>query len=280
MTIAMNASVRENEIRIVIQPLSAPGFPPGELSAPVFKKIFDSFLAALVAADHEIHPRQTSSEFFLSHLSMAPSEFGFLEKQRGYRPGRISAIEFMKRCSIRVNRSDYKLLLRYQRLLRAFHRVVKALDPAYLVVVHYHDTELPMDDFFCSQLGRVGEPGSTAAPVGAWFAGVVLTSLQGRLEAIDYGGPVWRGRLALSGSNVQVECVFEKASGEDAFNQFGNKSVCISGRAIFTGDSQLPERVEVLKIEQTPQEGDVIDVNSALIRFGAKDWGDDVEQIL
>ena len=135
-----------------------------------------------------------------------------------------------------------------------------------------------MDDFFCSQLGRVGRPGSPALPVDTWFAGAVLTSFQGRLEAIDYRGPVWKGRPALAGSNVQVECVFEKSSGEDAINQFGNKWVCISGRAIYTGDSQLPERVEVLRIDQAPQAGDVTDLKDSLTGSEARDWGGELER--
>jgi hypothetical protein len=274
----MGPSILENEIRIMIRPVSAPGSQPELLPAPMFKKLIDSFLAALVAADHEIHPKQGSSDFLLSHLSLAPCEFGFVEKQRGYRPGRTSAVEFFKRCSIRVNRSDYNILLRYQRLLRAFHRIVKALDPGYVVVVQYHDTEFPMDDFFCSQLGHVGEPGSTAPPVEAWFAGAVLTSFQGRLESIDYGGPVWKGRLALAGSNVQVECVFEKSSGEDAINQFGNKLVRVSGRAIYTGDSQLPERLVVSRIEPFPQAGDVMDLGKSPAMSEAKDRGGELEQ--
>ena len=67
-----------------------------------------------------------------------------------------------------------------------------------------------------------------------WFAGVVILSFDGRLEAIDYRGAAWTGRLTLAGGETQIECVFDKGIGEDALNPFGNKDVSVTGRAIFT----------------------------------------------
>ncbi len=279
MAASMSGVVGENEIRVSIRPVSVPGIQSELLPALLFKKIFDGFLVCLVAADSEIHPRQASSEFLLSDLALDSYEFGFLEKQRAFRTGRLSAIEFFRRCSIRVYRSDYQILLRYQRLLRAFHRLVKALDPRYLVLVQYRGMELPMDEFFCSQLGRVGETEFTTPTPSAWFNGSVITSFQGQLEAIDYHGLVWKGRLRLSGSDLQIECVFEKSGGEDTLNQFGNKFVNISGRAIFTGDSQLPERIEVLNIERTPRTSGKSGFGSSLMGSCVMDWGDPLDQV-
>ncbi len=275
----MSKPVGSSEIRVVIRPIVAPGFEAGPIPAQTFKKIFDAFLAALIAADREIHPKQASSEFFLSHLAIGSYEFGFMEKQRAFRPGRLSAIELFKRCSVRVYRSDYQILLRYQRLMRAFHRIVKALDRSHVVLVQYHDAELPMDGFFCSQVDRVGEEAAPPRRADTWFAGAAITSFEGRLETIDYRGPVWRGRLALLGVNAQIECVFDKSQGEDAFNLFGNKTVCISGRAIYTGDSQLPERVEVLRIEESPRATDAADLRGSLAPSSDRDWDDEFDHI-
>ena len=95
----------------------------------------------------------------------------------------------------------------------------------------------------------------------------------GRLEAIDYRGALWRGRLALAGGETRIDCLFDKAMGEDALNPFGNKDVCVTGRAIFTGDSQLPERVEVMTIEELPRATSAIDVRGALAPGGVRRLG-------
>ena len=47
-------------------------------------------------------------------------------------------------------------------------------------------------------------------------------------------------------------------------NPFGNKNVCVTGRAIYTGDSQLPERIEVLTIEERAHVNAAIDIRGSL----------------
>ena len=259
-----------SEIRVVIRPSEAPGFEPELIPAQLFKRIFDAFLAALVAADRELHAKPVSSQFFVSHLACGSCEFGIIEKQKSAGASGGSAIEFVRRCASRVYRGDYQILLRHPRLMRAFDRIVKAIDPAYDVLVRYHDTELPLDTFFCRQVDRVGRLDTTSR-TDVQFAGTAITSFEGRLEAIDYRGPVWKGRLTLSGGDTQLECVLEKSRGEDALNPFGNKTVCVTGRAIYTGDSQLPERLEVLTIEETARATTAIGIQGSLAPASARD---------
>ena len=46
----MSSPIGSSEIRVVIRPLQAPGFEPELIPAQLFKRIFDAFLAALIAA--------------------------------------------------------------------------------------------------------------------------------------------------------------------------------------------------------------------------------------
>jgi hypothetical protein len=91
-----------------------------------------------------------------------------------------------------------------------------------------------------------------------------MMSFEGRLDQIDYRGAVWTGDLMLPAGTTHIECVFDKSQGEDALNPFGNKNVCITGRAIYTGDSQLPERIEVLDIEERAHVSSAIDIRGSL----------------
>ncbi len=92
------------------------------------------------------------------------------------------------------------------------------------------------------------------------------------MSSIDYQGPVWKGRLTLSGGETRIECVFDKCRGEDVLNPFGNKTVCVTGRAIYTGDSQLPERLEVLTIEDKATAAAAISIEGSLAPASAGDW--------
>jgi hypothetical protein len=251
----MSNPVASNEIHVVIRPIKPPGFEPEQIPAQLFKKIYDSFLAAFLAADREIHMKSVASTFFVSYLSMGSCQFGIVEKQKAFGRDGGSAIDLFTQCARQIHRSDYPMLTRYPRLARAFRRIAKALDPSIIVVVQHCGAELSMDDFFCRQLDRVGSTRETIAAGDCWFAGAAMTAFEGRLSQIDYRGVVWSGRLLLNGGEAEIECVFDKSKGEDAFNAFGNKAVSVAGRAIFTGDSPLPERIEVMRIEARAESG-------------------------
>jgi hypothetical protein len=227
----------------------------------VFKKLFDALYAALIAADREVHPKSAASAFLISHLTIAPCEFGLLEMVMTGGPG---AVSLFRRCAARVYRSDYQILLQHRRLMRPFQRIAAALDQGFVVLVRYHDTELPLDEFFRRQVGRVGLANEAPPMTDTWFAGHVVSSFDGRLETIDYRGAVWTGRLILTGGETQIECVFDKSIGEDALNPFGNKDVSVTGRAIFTGDSPLPERVEVISVEERQRATAAMPIRGAL----------------
>ncbi len=275
----MSSAIGSSEMRVVIRPLVAPGFEPELIPAQLFKRIFDAFLAALVAADREVHAKPVSSQFFVSHLGFGSCEFGIIEKQKSTAASGGSAIEFLRRSAGRVYRSDYQVLLQRPRLMRAFDRIVKAIDPAYVVLVQYNDMELPLDAFFCRQVDRVGRLGEPASQSDVWFAGAAVGSFEGRLEAIDYRGPVWKGRLTLSGGETRIECVFDRSRGEDALNPFGNKTVCVTGRAIYTGDSQLPERLEVLTIEEKNRVSAAIGIQGSLAPVLRGDWDGELDYL-
>src|SRR5271169_736347 len=259
----MASPIRSNEIRVVIRPVEARDYDLGPIPAELFKKAFDAFLTALQVTDRELQPKARSSEFLISQLALNPYEFGILEKRRPHGQNIPSAIEFFRRCAEGIYRSDYQTVVRHPRLTRAFVRIVKALDPRFHVLARFNDTELPIDDFFARQVDRVGlrDEGSQTDN---WFLGSAMMSFEGRLDQIDYRGAVWTGDLMLPAGTTHIECVFDKSQGEDALNPFGNKNVCITGRAIYTGDSQLPERIEVLSIEERAHVTGAVDIRRSL----------------
>jgi hypothetical protein len=220
-------------------------------------------LTALQVTDRELQPKARSSEFLISQLALNPYEFGIFEKRKGFGQNTSSAIEFFRRCAEGIYRSDYQTVVRHPRVTRAFIRIVKALDPSFHVLAQFNDSELPIDDFFRRQVDRVGAKDDDVR-TDNWFLGSAIMSFEGRLDEIDYRGAVWKGDLRLPAGTTHIECVLDKSQGEDALNPFGNKNVCVTGRAIYTGDSQLPERIEVLTIEVRAHVNAAIDIRGSL----------------
>jgi hypothetical protein len=272
---AMGSPIGPNEIRVVIRPVEARDYDLGPIPAELFKRTFDAFLTALQVTDRELQPKARASEFLISQLALNPYEFGILEKRRSFAQASPSAMEFFRRCAEGVYRSDYQTVVRHPRLTRAFIRIVKALNPSFHVLAQFNDTELPVDDFFGRQVDRVGGKDDPGAQADNWFLGSAMMSFEGRLDEIDYRGAVWTGDLMLPAGTTHIECVFDKSQGEDALNPFGNKNVCITGRAIYTGDSQLPERIEVISIEERAHVNAAIDIRGSLrlMRFSEGDGG-------
>jgi hypothetical protein len=260
----MNSPIGPNEIRVVIRPVEARDYDLGPIPAELFKKTFDAFLTALQVTDRELQPKARSSEFIISQLALNPYEFGILEKRKARGQTGPSAIEFFRRCAEGIYRSDYQAVVRHPRVTRAFIRIVKALNPSFHVLAQFSDAELPVDDFFRRQVDRVGGKDDGMTRTDNWFLGSAIMSFEGRLDEIDYRGAVWTGDLMLPAGTTHVECVFDKSQGEDGLNPFGNKNVCVTGRAIYTGDSQLPERIEVLSIEERAHVNAAIDIRGSL----------------
>ena len=275
----MVSPIRTNEIRVVVRPVEARDYDLGPIPAELFKKTFDAILTALQVTDRELQPKAKSSEFFISQLALNPYEFGILEKRRSFGQNSPTAIEYFRRCAEGIYRSDYQTVVRHPRLTRAFIRIVKALDPEFHVLAQFADTELPVDDFFARQVDRVGIKEAPGLQADNWFLGSAMMSFEGRLDEIDYRGAVWTGDLMLPAGTTHIECVFDKSQGEDALNPFGNKNVCITGRAIYTGDSQLPERIEVISIEERAHVNAAIDIRGSLCltRFSERD--DDLDYV-
>jgi hypothetical protein len=272
----MSSPVGPDEIRVVIQPVEARDYDLGPIPAQLFKKTFDGFFTALETTDRELQPKAKSSEFVISHLALNSCEFGIMEKRKSFGHNSASAIEYFRRCAEGIYRSDYQTVVRHPRLTRAFVRIVKAVDPRFHLLARFSDTELPIDEFFSRQVDRVGL--REERPHGDnWFLGSAMMSFEGRLDQIDYRGAVWTGDLMLPAGTTHIECVFDKSQGEDALNPFGNKNVCITGRAIYTGDSQLPERIEVLDIEERAHVSAPIDIRGSLdlAEFSERDEGVD-----
>ena len=261
----MDNQSRPDEMRIIIQASDALDNPARPIPAKVFKSIFSTLFDALKAADAELHEKKHRSEFFISHLAMGSNVFGVSEQRRSMSATRSPSIDLVKQSIGSVYRSDFSRVVTKTRLAKSIIKIGKAIDSGYPTVAYFPDQDIPLDSFFARQADRLKNAISPSAIESRFFAGSAVGSFDGRLGSIDYRGATWVGNLMLPGHGVQIECVFNRSLGEDAFNPYGNKRVSVTGRAIYTGDSQLPERIEVMSIDAIPLASKHIDIRGSLI---------------
>ena len=272
----MNSPIGPNEIRVVIRPVEARDYDLGPIPAELFKKTFDAFLTALQVTDRELQPKARSSEFLVSQLALNPYEFGILEKRKALSQTGPSAIEFFRRCAEGIYRSDYQAVVRHPRVTRAFIRIVKALNPSFHVLAQFKDTELPIDDFFAGRsIGSGQRTMQCGQTTGSWAARSCRSRVGSTRSTIaaQYGQATSCFRQEQPTSSAFLTSHKAKI----ALNPFGNKNVCVTGRAIYTGDSQLPERIEVLAIEERAHVNAAIDIRGSLRMTTSLDEDNDLD---
>jgi hypothetical protein len=246
----MDSAPRPDEVRIYIEASDKSGGSDRSfVPASVFNDMFSSVLAALQAADEDLHGKKAAKRFFVSHLKIGSGEFGIIEQDAV--PRASDAVALFKRVTQSVYRSEFSVAAEYGRLSKKLEKIGKKITGEYAIIAKFADgEEVPFDTFFANQTRRLIAEKDQSMTRPAFFAGSAFGAFDGRLGNIDYRGAVWIGHLVLDGSNVQIECVFDRSRGEDSFNRYGNKRVSVTGRAIYTGDSQLPERIQVVEIEE------------------------------
>ncbi|MBB4121047.1 hypothetical protein [Martelella radicis] len=262
----MDKSMRVDELRIVIRPEDESANSARPIPARIFQKTFNAIFNTLDVTNRELHSKKQRSEFFISHLAMGSNEVGVVEQRRTLADSSAPTIAEVKGVMSSVYHSDWVRAVERKRLAKAIMAVGKAINPKYPAIAYFgsESDTIPLDAFFAKQAERlrpVIEDGGLQTP---FFAGSAIGSFDGRLGSIDYRGAAWKGFLVLPGGGVQIECVFDHTKGENAFNPFGNKRVSVTGTAIYTGDSQLPERIEVTHIEEIPIIEKSVDLRGSL----------------
>jgi hypothetical protein len=256
----MEKPLRDGEIRIIIKPADAPADSARLIPARVFQKTFNTVLHALKTADTELHDKAHRSEFLISDLRMGSNVVAFYEQPRSTE----MAIDALRHVAGAVYRSEFERLAENSKLAKSVVAIGSAIDVNYPALAMFQADTIPLDGFFAKQAERLHKAMGASGAKSRFFAGTAIGAFDGTLGDIDYRGATWTGHLVLPGTGAQIECVFDRSKGEDAFNPFGNKRVSITGRAIYTGDRQLPERIEVVGIEEIPLAQEAIDIRGTL----------------
>ncbi len=262
----MEKPMRPDELRIVIRPEDESKDPARPVPARVFQTTFNTMFNALKATNTELHGKKRQSDFFISHLAMGSNEVGVVEQQCMHSGIVAPSIAEIGNLINSVYHSDYSLAEQNKKLAKAIIKIGKGIDPSYPAIAYFgsEDDNVPLDAFFADQTKRLEDSIGADAVRPTHFVGSAIGSFDGRLGNIDYRGVSWKGSLVLPGGGLQIQCLFDKSKGEDEYNRFGNKRVSITGTAIYTGDSQLPERIVVTHIEEIPVIKEYIDIRGSM----------------
>jgi len=257
--------MRPDELRFVIRSADGANDDARRIPVQTFTKSLSALLAALRSANAALHNKKFRSEFFISHLSIGSNIVGVLEQRRSGCTSPAPAIDLFKQCVSAVYHSNYARVVEHTDIAKSIVKIGKSIDEAYPSVVSFPGgMEIPFDTFFAKQTEKLESTISNSIAKAPFFVGSTIGAFDGRLESLDYSGAVWKGSLVLPGGSARIECIFDRSKGENEYNPFGNKRVSITGKAIYTGESQLPERIEVISIQEVPLAMEAIDIRGSL----------------
>ena len=253
-----------NEVRVNIRHTNSRTDDARPVPAQVFHRTFNAFYHATSEAIKEVgdKPRE---RLVISDLRIGSNEFAFAQTHA--QATSADGFELFRKSATSVYRNEFGVALAHPKLAAKIVSLGRSYNKGFATIVTFkHGDSLPIDHFFACQVANLRRA-LRGAVATQYFAGSAIDSFIGILGEIDYTRAFWTGRLVLSGSK-EIECTFDKSKGEDQYNRHGNKRVSVTGRSIYRGDSLLPSRLEVIKIEQVAPAVAPIDIRGSLILEG------------
>jgi hypothetical protein len=97
------------------------------------------------------------------------------------------------------------------------------------------------------------------------FKGVSLSSFDGILKEISHLGRLVRGMLILTAGGKRIDCIFDSSDFPN-LRESWDKRARVEGLAYYTGETDIPERLEVKRITLMKEKPDLLRWKGALKR--------------
>jgi hypothetical protein len=121
-----------------------------------------------------------------------------------------------------------------------------------------------IDGFFAAQAQRALEP-ITQDALETPFNGASLSSFDGVVKELSHLGRIVEGILTLTAGGKRISCTFDSADFPNLRDSFDRRAR-VEGMAYYTGESALPERLEVKRITLLKEKPDLLRWKGALKR--------------
>lgn len=277
--VAVADIIAKKEIIVTIHGLKAHGVDARLISATLFKKKFQSLLSALAEADKTVNDKRAYT-YLVSHLAVGSAEFGILEQPKPNQLPGGSSIHALMDCADSIYRSNFNTARQYNGIAEKLANFSKGAEQEFdrIDIGERDAPPIPVDAFFRSQVEKF--TGESAKPdrEPQFFRGQSHEAFDGVLGEMDFRGRLRRGILVLSGTTMEISCVFPTFDSA-TIAKYGDKRVWAAGNAIYDGSSELPARLEVFKLEPISHGAPPSQWKGSLTQFERGNWGPSFESI-
>lgn len=229
--------------------------------ADVFARKLAAFIQGLTAADKMANGGKRLHTFMIEHLKDGSAVARVREKQRTVVRPAQSAVQTYARSV----RAIYNGERGAQDLPPDLVGSIKSLSTGTGKFLKHAEVTTDPDDAgkvirIDEYLLRKAEEALREAPgiaVQGFYRGTAIGSFDGTLEVLDGRGQALRAKLITTAGNMEIDCVVPRHLFE-ALRDNWERRVRVEGTAHYEGDRALPSRIDVLDIQPTKAEADLL----------------------
>jgi hypothetical protein len=271
----MTDSGRKHQILLTIHGAKRTADQERFVPASVFKSKFADLLVALKEADRTVNAK-AAHDYVVSHLKIGSAEFGLLERQgKSFKKIPHSSVVALFDCANAIYRSNFGAARRFNGVAEKLKKLVSGVEETfdYMEFTYPETGSITFDGVFKNQIDQfIGEKNAEVQTGSKHFRGEAFDSFDCEFLELDFRGRSSRGILLLTGTKVEVPCVFGATFSEDAMKDHLNQRIWVVGNAIYDGNRSVPARIEVGRMQKINQTGRPSDWKGALKPFELSDW--------
>jgi hypothetical protein len=237
----------------------------GLVLADVFASKLKALVDTLKRADR-LKNRQKSYDYLIVDLKADSAEASIRERTSANATSQVSSVDYVNQV-IRAVYSGSKAVGEIPfDLIENLADLPKGSGQGFAhgEVTFNGSPPIRIDDFFAAQVQRALEPTPLDAPDPP-FQGVSLSSFDGILKELSHLGRIVNGLLILTAGGKRINCIFDSSDFPNLRDSFDRRAR-VEGLAYYTGEEELPARLEVKRIDLLKDKADLLRWKGALRR--------------
>lgn len=224
----------------------------GSVRADVFAKKLSQFVKGLQLADREVNGQKTL-EYLIYDLQKSSAVAKCEEYQ--YSSQRVpegSSIKYFQSAVNALAQGKAVPQSTPTKLLAAIRDLSNGCDRFFshgeITTGKDGENVVRIDQFLNSQVKKAIEKLEDTGKGSVLFSGVAFGNFDGVLKEVDLRGVVARAKLVLTIGGIELDCICNEVT-VDNLRECLDKRALVSAAAIYSGESKLPARLDIKKIQ-------------------------------
>ena len=247
----------------------------GQVRADTFSRKMRMILLALEEIDRHANGRKHFN-YLISDLSTNCAQVVFCETLTRKSQPKASSINELAEVSIAFYNGSPAVRKYPERLVKRLGAFANGSNKnfSHAEISFGKEDVLRIDDYWEKQAEKY-KKGIEKSKTGQNYQGTAIGTFDGVLKQVDSRGAVVRGKLLLSGSRAEIDCVMSR-NDIPQIRDCWEKRARVTGVAHYSSESQIPNRLDVREISISPKKADIRKWRGQLTKTDEiENWVDD-----